>query len=310
MREDLSPRLSSTFLRSPLTPPISGGQPLPGFERRFFEPRFGYDFSRVLVHQGPKASETARAVDARAFTMGRNILFGEGQYQPGTSAGRQLLAHELVHVVQQGQGMSPMRLQRLVRTSLVTCPTGQSPVSSDRRASSLLDRALTRIRAARAARAANPADPDVVAVGVALRTAFRLNPANDETWTQGAPQVKLPVIARRLEIAKNYIDSVVFTVNCIAAGASHVIPGCSAGTCDPGTEAFSCPANTTGLVLCPTFWTRSIDQRGRTWAHEVFHINFGFIHDWHQPDVHNAHCYAQFIALLNGFNSPAGFRCH
>lgn len=79
----------------------TGGQPLPESVRAFFEPRFGQDFSQVRVHTGPKAVESARTLNARAYTRGRDIVFGTGQYAPATSRGRRLLAHELTHVVQQ-----------------------------------------------------------------------------------------------------------------------------------------------------------------------------------------------------------------
>jgi hypothetical protein len=65
------------------------------------EQRFGYDFSRVRVHTDTSAAESARAVSARAYTVGGDIVFGRGHYAPGTSAGKRLLAHELTHVVQQ-----------------------------------------------------------------------------------------------------------------------------------------------------------------------------------------------------------------
>jgi hypothetical protein len=68
------------------------------------EPRFGQDFSEVRVHTDAKAEESARAVNALAYTVGRDVVFGAGQYAPGTSAGQQLLAHELTHVVQQAPG--------------------------------------------------------------------------------------------------------------------------------------------------------------------------------------------------------------
>ncbi|HEV8579159.1 MAG TPA: DUF4157 domain-containing protein [Thermoanaerobaculia bacterium] len=80
------------------------GRPLPAAERSFFEPRFGHDFANVRLHSGPAASELASSVHARAFTLGRSIVFGEGQYTPGTSDGRRLMAHELTHVVQQRGG--------------------------------------------------------------------------------------------------------------------------------------------------------------------------------------------------------------
>jgi hypothetical protein len=68
------------------------------------EPRFGFDFSHVRVHADSHAAEAARTVNARAFTLGSSVVFGAGRYAPGTSEGRQLLAHELTHVVQQGSG--------------------------------------------------------------------------------------------------------------------------------------------------------------------------------------------------------------
>lgn len=79
----------------------SGGKPLPLETRAFFEPRFGRDFSNVRIHTDAKAAETARSVNALAYTVGQNIVFATGQYQPATIAGQRLLAHELTHVLQQ-----------------------------------------------------------------------------------------------------------------------------------------------------------------------------------------------------------------
>jgi hypothetical protein len=78
-----------------------GGQPLPELVRSDFEPRFGHDFSRVRVHTSPRAAASAKALNAQAFTLGQDIVFAEGQFAPGSEAGRRLLAHELTHVVQQ-----------------------------------------------------------------------------------------------------------------------------------------------------------------------------------------------------------------
>ena len=81
-----------------------GGQPLPDAVRAFFEPRFGYAFNQVRIHTDARAAESAGAVNALAFTLGRHIVFGPGQFAPETGAGRKLLAHELAHVVQQAGG--------------------------------------------------------------------------------------------------------------------------------------------------------------------------------------------------------------
>lgn len=78
-----------------------GGQPLDGGVRRQMEPAFGADFSRVRVHTGPEAHALNREVNAVAFTTGQDIFFRHSAYEPGSSAGRELLAHELTHVVQQ-----------------------------------------------------------------------------------------------------------------------------------------------------------------------------------------------------------------
>ena len=77
------------------------GKPLTASQRGFFEPRFGMDFSAVRVHSGPFAGELARSLNARAFTLGSEIVFGRAEYNPGSSAGLNLLAHELTHVIQQ-----------------------------------------------------------------------------------------------------------------------------------------------------------------------------------------------------------------
>jgi len=77
------------------------GQPLTLPERTFFESRFGHDFSQVQIHANVMAAESAEAIGAKAYTIGQNIAFGAGQYNPGTDAGKQLIAHELTHVIQQ-----------------------------------------------------------------------------------------------------------------------------------------------------------------------------------------------------------------
>lgn len=82
----------------------SGGQPLDPLTRQFMESRFGYEFSHVRVHAGACAARSARALQARAYTVGTNIVFAKGRYHPHTSAGKYLLAHELAHVVQQSRG--------------------------------------------------------------------------------------------------------------------------------------------------------------------------------------------------------------
>ena len=79
----------------------SPGELLDDHTRDFFQARFGHDFSHVRVHLDDSASTSARALGALAYTVGRDIVFSERQYAPGSADGRRLLAHELTHVVQQ-----------------------------------------------------------------------------------------------------------------------------------------------------------------------------------------------------------------
>jgi len=89
-----APPIVHDVLRSP-------GRPLESSTRQFMESRFGHDFSQVRVHADGKAAASAQAVNARAYTVGRDVVFGPGEYTPESSGGQRLLAHELTHVVQQ-----------------------------------------------------------------------------------------------------------------------------------------------------------------------------------------------------------------
>ena len=104
----------------------SSGQSLPPSARTFFEHRFGHDFSRVRVHVGPEAERSAREIGAAAFAVGNDIAFGAGQFRPTTPAGRQLIAHELAHVVQHRTGAP-----ETVRRQLIYASGYASPYPSD-----------------------------------------------------------------------------------------------------------------------------------------------------------------------------------
>ena len=93
------PPIVHDVLRSP-------GQPLDTGTRAFMEPRFGHDFSNVRVHSDVRAAESARSVSALAYTVGKDVVFGTGQYAPNTTMGRKLLAHELTHTIQQPPGLT------------------------------------------------------------------------------------------------------------------------------------------------------------------------------------------------------------
>lgn len=99
--EPSAPRIVHQVLRSP-------GRPLDPKARAFMEPRFGQDFGSVRIHTTMQAAASARAVKAVAYTVGSDIAFDSGRYAPETASGRNLLAHELAHVVQQGAGATKL----------------------------------------------------------------------------------------------------------------------------------------------------------------------------------------------------------
>jgi len=119
-------RTGSANVDQGVAPPVvheavsSPGQLIEPATRSFMEPRLGHDFSKVRVHTDAKASRSASAVDALAYTVGHHIVFGEGQYAPASESGRVLIAHELVHVVQQSR--SRPCVQRAPRTRLDVTP--------------------------------------------------------------------------------------------------------------------------------------------------------------------------------------------
>jgi hypothetical protein len=84
------------------------GRPLDSTLQQDMGQRFGHDFSNVRVHSDSAAEQSARDVNAHAYTVGRNVVFGRGEYAPGTAQGYHLLAHELTHVVQQSKSAAPL----------------------------------------------------------------------------------------------------------------------------------------------------------------------------------------------------------
>lgn len=109
----------------------NAGAPLEAAALGFMERRFGRDFRGVRVHADSRGAAAARAVQAEAFTLGRDIVFNAGRYRPSSPDGRRLIAHELAHVVQQGAGLGAPAVQRRTgdepdeeeqRTSGLSCP--------------------------------------------------------------------------------------------------------------------------------------------------------------------------------------------
>lgn len=136
---------SPTLSRSALHNAGGSGTSLPASTRNFMESRMGANFGNVRIHHGEQAAQYSDAVQARAFTYGRDIYFNRGEYQPETAEGQYLLAHELTHVMQQGGGKTAddrtpgsddMKIQRMTaKGSLIRSGVapwgGTSPIGAD-----------------------------------------------------------------------------------------------------------------------------------------------------------------------------------
>ena len=123
---------ASPQVESSLNSLNSGGAPLDTATRAFFEPRFGQDFSQVRIHTGGNAAQMNESLNAKAFTLGNDIAFAPNQYSANTSTGRELLGHELAHVVQQQNMNGGVGQAKLIqRNAIMPKSTGWGPPSPE-----------------------------------------------------------------------------------------------------------------------------------------------------------------------------------
>ena len=110
---------------------VSGGAPLSPAVRSYMEPRFGTNFGNVRVHTSDSAAQQSANLNANAFTVGDHVFFGRNQYQPDSASGRELIAHELTHTIQQGATASAgSHVQRKAATPAAGDKAPQQAVSS------------------------------------------------------------------------------------------------------------------------------------------------------------------------------------
>lgn len=312
-------------LAAAAAPPIvhevlaSPGRPLDAATRGFMEPRFGHDFSNVRVHTDQKAAQSARAVDARAYTVGRDVVFAENQYAPGSPGGAELLAHELVHTVQQ-EGSSSRSLRRTparqvsCSRSLPLRVPGAPPLeiadpvavitAAENRANAVLDEAIATLNDGRrqviaGAPAAFPTIGDQTALGVSL---VGINPDREAAW-RGNGIGSVGLLIRRLSAIRRSIGSGAFFFTCIgpAAGAIPALPGsadpgCAGAICS-GANAVSCPG-TFRIFLCEPFWRNTPEAQAETLLHESAHNFAAFIQDSGREG--NAGCYSRCAQVIAG----------
>ncbi len=285
------------------------GQPLAPATRAFFDARFERDFGDVRVHTDAAAARSAAALDARAYTFGSNVYFGASQYAPETTEGRRLLAHELTHVVQQGGGPATIS-----RYASVTCTAGThgAPANADAliEAAEILaglvitaaDMDLTLLRL------------DAVLPGLGAGGGFTMPTSARMTNYQNSfglpPRVSGGRFRDRLgggtfstqaEALVNEIDALQNRYQRIAdrisagiryrcIGGSTTIGDCE-GHCR-GRTATACLGQNL-IMLCPKFWTDSMDTRAKLLIHEVAHLAFSIRHG---RNFTHADCYANYAA--------------
>ncbi len=296
-----------------LTSLRSGGRSLPTSSRAFFEPRLGHDFSNVRIHTDDRAVRLARDVNARAFTTGRHVVFGSGQYRPDSSEGRSLLAHELVHVVQQNacvdRTVGDRMIQRTPAPGLPNCPGGVNGApadaatkvtDADKLAAELADAAATFLDIESAA-------PDVNGdLYAAYSARFQLPPAGptggfierfsgvEKPTLLEAVQGELEVLAKRFALVASMFNRRV-DYHCVSGASSVASPGGPLAFDCASAKAFAHPAAGDLIGLCPTYWAASLSQQALILVHEAIHRNFGIGHGG-QGTLNNTFCYNLFLA--------------
>ena len=231
-----------------------GGRPLPASERAFFEPRFGRDFSNVRLHSGPAAGELARSVHARAFTLGNSIVLGAGE------TGRELLAHELTHVVQQG---SPDRVQRQtdnsaqLREQLCFGVTGPGPTRCEFTPSQNR-KVVFSLFAAR---------------GVAGRALQNLGGHDPHLQRLAARifNVASPDMNALIGTTQRIVAALNLPVRCGTCHDPTCNPAAPGGTGSTTQAAAYVPDDLGSIVICPFFFSLSVMQMRRTILHEAGH---------------------------------------
>ena len=250
---NIAPPIVHTVLSAP-------AKPLDAATRAFMEPRFGHDFSQVQVHADARAAESARSVGALAYTVDRHLVFGHGQYVPGSPRGRHLLAHELAHVVQQGPAQP--QLMRTISYD-ADCDADHGDVSGNV--------SSAQASAARWAETASLAlnKPDDVAS--LLRRHFNIA-ANDRT---GVGQVR-----QAFDAVASLLHADAFTYHCRPSSD----PGCQSARGEQ-RDAFAYPG-TPHIYFCDPYPHQNFfGHKGLIDAllHEAMHAhNSAFNHDTYQ----------------------------
>lgn len=215
--------------------------------RSFMENGFGADFGEVKIHTGNEAIQMNRELDAKAFTVGSDIYFNDGQYQPGSDSGKHLLAHELTHTIQQRNHHHVQRAPQKVSLNYSTaCPDPAKIAESIPGALSMTDTACNWFISLN--------QNDQTRVAYLLRQIF----LDDSDQVSSQVLTRLLSIRRYLEMAK---DGQLF-FSC-TKGAD---PDCN------GWNAYVRPGERNTIHICLPFYKLTLEERRWTLIHECSHV--------------------------------------
>jgi hypothetical protein len=304
------------------------GQPLGASARAYFEPRFGRDLSAVHLHTDAEAADSASALDARAYTVGRHVFFGASQYAPDTTDGRKLLAHELTHVVQQGARSSPPSAARVSRYASVTCTTGTHSAPSNAEALIASAEMFGALAIVAADADLSLLKLDAILPGLGAGGGYTMPAGQRLTDYQnswglptrvagtnrhrdrlggGTYPSQAEALVHEIEALKNRYSRLstrlLGNIRYRCIGGRTTIGGCT-GHCT-GRDATSC-FNMDLIMVCPGFWSATMNARSLLLVHEAAHRVFNIDH---ARNFRHANCYANYAAAAAGQAWAGGPAC-
>jgi len=287
------------------------GNNMDGNTQSFMQNNLGTDFSKIKIHTDTEAIQMNQELNAKAFTVGNDIYFNEGQYQPASDSGKHLLAHELVHTIQQGGSNVKTIQRRVIDSHVTTTPamlarlglTRQEVIdtitAADADAIVLAQAAEDALTTQLAnAQAGNPVDAG---------TELILNEELGLSFNNRAQHAVIGQQITRFRRVRETLESGFLSF--IALGIGNIkLVGCEAGNCDDAF-AFSCPGNRL-ITLCQAFWDEADEQAG-TILHEPFHVWFHMArHAENALRRADASCFESFALRVSGRAAPATCDAH
>ena len=301
--------IASDAISNQLQSSSGSGNQLPGSVQSEMSQKIGADFSGVNIHTNSEAAQMNQSLGARAFTYGSDIYFNSGEYNPLTSDGKHLLAHELTHVVQQNKLSSLNQLQRNVVDDDAHVPCRNTRAGAVGTLRTAEQDAIALARRTSAEIWTHLILHPLIGIGGETQS---LHDFRDALWRRfhfdyndaGVRDRLLPLFARRYELVANWISNLGHRYIC--AGPGNEPPGeC---TDQPGVGMAWTASGLNTTELCESFWNSSADDRAETILHEWFHFGFDWLIDCGaRHNRNNTVCFDMFAGELAGTATPANY---